>query len=1133
MRVNLRLWGGLAVFIATIMVSSGGGLAFITQSAPGSAAPASPHAPPLILPKVTSGSLPEFPTNLTHFIYIVRENHVFDDYLGDCALDMNKSCDGGTAYNSTTSGTKTETAPSGDQLLTPNLHSLGRQYVTFDNMYSSIDPYSAQAHAYLFSANSWGSTDSCAPGGVEGTGSTTEWGIYNSSSVKAGSCAWASDSGSQSYDSTGGSIFDRFLGSNVPQSKTTIPFLSDGDIIWELSSPGCSSSSQTTIPGDTQKSLEYVTGCTNGWWMNTTSGSPDMPPTVNTATGIPQMLWECQYACSGIAPNPFLDSYASNSFLSYVSDYGLPTYSFVELFDDHPGNNCGAGQPTCIKENDAAMGQIVNSIMNNSAYKSNTVIAVTEDDTQNGQNDMDHVNSGRRFPFVLIAPHTVEKQGGPTSACGISSAYGSCAYMVHQTFNTSNVLAVMERVEMNVNPSVFNLGGVSPTSNMFPMVQNDYLAEGNPLEPVWLCSGPHAAYCNTGTSSTNVTLSGLTVAPASFTVGTSSPQSLTATPSCTGGACPAGITYAWSVAPTSLGTLSATTGATVTFTSGTSAGTGTIYVNATYNGVTKGATSAVTVTSAPVTLASVAISPTGPVGVTPSGTSTFSASATSNTGSSLTSSTTFNWSLSNTALGSLSSPTGTSVTFTAGTSLGNLSICVNGTYSGTTKGPACSTISITNAPPALTSVTITPSTSQILGEGATVSYTAQALDQFGNNYPATYTWSVSTSTLGTFNASTGKTVIFTAGTTPGATGTVTVTATNGPQQPPTASDSVSIFGATATESTSGGAAPLSVSFTGTAAGGTSPYSYNWNFGDGNTSTSQNPSHQYTCPGSFQPSLTVTDASGHSSTVSLSTISVTGSCGSGTLVTAKATGTPLTGSVPLTCDFTGSASGGTAPYTFSWNFGDGGTGTGQSLTHTYYSTGTFTVGLNVTDSAGHRSAPYTLTVTVNPAPTTGHLAIAIAASPSNGSAPLAVTFAAAVSGGSGTYTSFTWNFGDGGTGAGQYITHNYATARNQPYNVELTVTDSAGNVGHQYANITVNSGSSSQQSSPGGTPWWFWLMVLVVVILAVVIVAMVVRGRKAKSNSYPGPYDTSTAPTEFPPGNFQTYPPGPGAPPPHQ
>jgi PKD repeat protein len=349
----------------------------------------------------------------------------------------------------------------------------------------------------------------------------------------------------------------------------------------------------------------------------------------------------------------------------------------------------------------------------------------------------------------------------------------------------------------------------------------------------------------------------------------------------------------------------------------------------------------------------------------------------------------------------------------------------------------------------------------------------------------------------------------------------------------TASDSVSVFGVTATESTSGGAAPLSVTFTATAAGGTSPYSYNWNFGDGNSSASQNPSHQYTCPGSFQPSLTVTDAGGHSSTVSLTAISVTGNCGSGTLVTVKATGTPLTGSVPLTCDFTGSASGGTAPYTFAWNYGDGGTGTGQSVTHTYYSTGTFTVGLNVTDSAGHHAAPYTLTVTVNPAPTTGHLAVAIAASPSNGSAPLAVTFAAAVSGGSGSYTSFTWNFGDTGTGAGQYITHTYATARNQPYTVELTVTDSAGNVGHQYANITVTAGSSNQQSSPGGTPWWFWLMVLVVVILAVVIVAMVVRGRKAKANSYPGPYDTSTAPTEFPPGNFQTYPPGPGAPPPHQ
>jgi len=48
-------------------------------------------------------------------------------------------------------------------------------------------------------------------------------------------------------------------------------------------------------------------------------------------------------------------------------------------------------------------------------------------------------------------------------------------------------------------------------------------------------------------------------------------------------------------------------------------------------------------------------------------------------------------------------------------------------------------------------------------------------------------------------------------------------------------------------------------------------------------------------------------------------------------------------------FTATASGGTSPYTFSWNFGDSSTATGASVTHTYSSAGTFPVTLTVRDS----------------------------------------------------------------------------------------------------------------------------------------------------------------------------------------
>ncbi|TML89526.1 MAG: PKD domain-containing protein [Actinobacteria bacterium] len=72
----------------------------------------------------------------------------------------------------------------------------------------------------------------------------------------------------------------------------------------------------------------------------------------------------------------------------------------------------------------------------------------------------------------------------------------------------------------------------------------------------------------------------------------------------------------------------------------------------------------------------------------------------------------------------------------------------------------------------------------------------------------------------------------------------------GPGTPPTASF---------TGSPTSGGAPLTVGFADTSTG--NPTSWSWNFGDGGTSTQQNPSHTYTTPNTYSVSLTASNAAG--------------------------------------------------------------------------------------------------------------------------------------------------------------------------------------------------------------------------------------------------------------------------------
>ncbi len=63
----------------------------------------------------------------------------------------------------------------------------------------------------------------------------------------------------------------------------------------------------------------------------------------------------------------------------------------------------------------------------------------------------------------------------------------------------------------------------------------------------------------------------------------------------------------------------------------------------------------------------------------------------------------------------------------------------------------------------------------------------------------------------------------------------------------------------------------------------------------------------------------------------------------------ATANPSSGAAPLTVQFQGSANNGTPGYTYSWAFGDGGSATGKTASHTYTHSGAYTAILTVVDA----------------------------------------------------------------------------------------------------------------------------------------------------------------------------------------
>lgn len=203
-------------------------------------------------------------------------------------------------------------------------------------------------------------------------------------------------------------------------------------------------------------------------------------------------------------------------------------------------------------------------------------------------------------------------------------------------------------------------------------------------------------------------------------------------------------------------------------------------------------------------------------------------------------------------------------------------------------------------------------------------------------------------------------------------------------------------------------------------------SWDWDFGNGSSSTQQNPTKTYSAANSYTVSLTVTSDQGCTDNIS-QTVTVSPNPIVGFTATTECEGTATV--------FTDNSSVNPGSITnWDWDFGDSQSSTQQNPTHTYSAANTYTVSLSVTSSDGCTSLS-NQAVFVEPTPVADFSAPDVCLGTST-----SFTNLSNVS--SGTITDYLWDFDDNGA-TSDVLSPTHVFSAEGVHNVTLTVTSSSG------------------------------------------------------------------------------------------
>jgi len=244
-------------------------------------------------------------------------------------------------------------------------------------------------------------------------------------------------------------------------------------------------------------------------------------------------------------------------------------------------------------------------------------------------------------------------------------------------------------------------------------------------------------------------------------------------------------------------------------------------------------------------------------------------------------------------------------------------------------------------------------------------------------------------------------------------------------------------------------------------------SYLWNFGDGATSGDANPVHYYFSAGEQVVTLTVRDPAGLSGSATLSILVAARPQNLTATIVSPENGARYTTSEDVAFSAEARSNLPAPDFTYTWDFGDGETGSGRSLTHVYSAAGNYSILLSVSDGAGQASAMCDIVIDA-PAQNRAPVAIiAVADDYQNLTFPVnyAIQFF-----GNGSYDpdgsplAFTWSIGDSVAGNGSALNRSFSS----PGDLTVTLEVSDGSLsGTASVVIRIYQQSSPEISVPPG------------------------------------------------------------------